>query len=76
MNTRWFGAVAAAALAAVPATLLAAESAAPAVATAGAPASVLLEAPRQGAWGFDLAGRDTATSPAGPSGPTPPPACR
>jgi putative endopeptidase len=62
MKTIWLAATAAAALvlAAAPAAF-AADSA---TATAAAPARDLTKAPRMGTWGFDLAGRDTAVTPA------------
>jgi len=69
MKTVWLGAAAAAALAmgAVPAAafqLHAPTSAADAMATAsGGSISDLRHAPRMGAWGFDLTGRDPAVTP-------------
>lgn len=64
MKTSWLAAAAATALAAAhPA--LAADSAAPpkAATTAATATTALTAAPRMGTWGFDMAGRDTATAP-------------
>ena len=64
MKTVWLAASAAAALllaAAQPSA--AAEPAAAAVTAPAAPVRDLTKAPRMGAWGFDLSGRDLATSP-------------
>jgi putative endopeptidase len=62
MKTFWLAAAAAGALtAAQPA--LAADSAAPPKAAAPSGADALTTAPRMGAWGFDLGGRDTAVAP-------------
>jgi len=59
MKTAWLAASAVAALLACAPAAYAADSAtAPA-----APARDLSKAPRMGAWGFDMAGRDTATTP-------------
>ncbi|MCR5873506.1 peptidase M13 [Phenylobacterium sp. J426] len=59
MRSVWLAAAAAAALLTAP---LGAHAAGAADATAEAPKD-LSKAPRMGAWGFDLAGRDTAVSP-------------
>jgi putative endopeptidase len=58
MKTLWLAAAAAVALTSTPAF---AADAVPAAAAAAAPA--LTEAPRLGAWGFDLDGRDTSVPP-------------
>jgi putative endopeptidase len=62
MKTIWLAASAAAALLIAQPTFAAPDAAA-ASAAASAPAGDLTKAPRMGTWGFDLSGRDTATSP-------------
>lgn len=59
MKTAWLAAACAAALLAATPTAFAADASA---ATLGTPARDLGTAPRMGPWGFDMAGRDTAST--------------